>query len=187
MRRFEQAELVATILLSISLCFVLGCRGQARERAVDVSPARPAQVPLPDWAPENPSEEFLRAAKVLKPLPKIGLTGLLAPIWTAAYEFFGTMSEEQVERLRETGVLRLPVQSLTQSQRSALEALMSANERSNKRDLRALWSKHGAAEDLSNVDVGFKLDTHMVSVRWWIQSPRDPDDEWTSGDHFATL
>jgi hypothetical protein len=102
---------------------------------------------------------FFGGTRVLKPLPAPGLTRLLAPIWTAAYEFFGTMSEEQVDRLRDRGVLRLPLQSLTEAQRSALEVLIEENERSNKRDLRALWAEHGAAEDLGNVDVGFKLDT----------------------------
>jgi hypothetical protein len=70
------------------------------------------QAALPDWAPKNPSPEFLRAAKVLKPMPlatfqSAGASAAenaaaareTAAIALAGYEFFGALTDEQVQQL----------------------------------------------------------------------------------------
>jgi hypothetical protein len=45
----------------------LGC-GKEQRPSVPTTVAK-ADVPLPEWAPNNPSPEFMRAARVLKPMP----------------------------------------------------------------------------------------------------------------------
>ncbi|UCC67630.1 MAG: hypothetical protein JSV79_10995, partial [Armatimonadota bacterium] len=103
------------------------------EQPPEPTPAR-TSVPLPDWAPENPSPEFLRAAKVLKPMPLEtlspgeeavpGLAAVSARIretWPAAYGVFGSLTDEQIERFVLTKEVRMPIKSLTATQREALD------------------------------------------------------------------
>jgi hypothetical protein len=160
-----------------------------------------SDIPLPDWAPENPSPEFIRAARVLKPLPSellgpaaaekgisaSAMMAMVAPLWRGAYEFFGALSDDQMERLRETGVIRFPVRSLAAPQREAMERFIATRDGVLQGDLRVTWLKSGAAEDLSDVDVGFAVEGYVVAFRWWVRNPDDPEGEQTGRDHFATL
>jgi hypothetical protein len=191
------------IYLSVCL-FVATATGCGRESKTPDNPpviANPAngkgakQPPLPDWAPKGPSPEFLRAAKVLKPLPPEMLVGaaqgdaaleaMLARYtrsFAAAYEFFGTLSDEQIERFLSTKVIRLPVRSLTSAQRAALDNWFDAFRQAMEggppelADFRVILYKAGATEDLSNVDVGIRAGEgpgggHLVDIRFWVRQP----------------
>ncbi|NIM07264.1 MAG: hypothetical protein GTN69_08650 [Armatimonadetes bacterium] len=183
--------LILLVVISI-LLFTAGC-GE-KDTSSQTTPAvsdSSKPTPLPDWAPENPSPEFLRAAKVLKPFPPELLRGaaeagktsegvLLRFIrtWEASYELFGTMSDEQIERLRSTGEIRMPVRALTTQQRSALdnwfETWRSAMEGGplDLQDYLVELYKCGAKEDLSNVEFGFATPEgsgRMVHVKFWVK------------------
>ncbi len=100
------------------------------------------QLPLPEWAPKNPSREFLRAAKVLKPLPaemwqqmpepspaRQAMLDRIVRTYPAAWEFFGSLTDKQVQafltsKSASEGVSKeilIPVKSLTRNQRAALD------------------------------------------------------------------
>ena len=154
-----------------------------------------ADVPLPEWAPENPSPEFLRAAKVLKPIPPemLGAFGERAGpavqatlarfrrTWTAGYEFFGAMTDEQIDRFVSTKEVRIPVRSLTAKQRAALDNYLNVWREAmsgtglGADDLLVILYKDGAREDLSNVGVGFVWggteQDPSVNLQFWITRP----------------
>jgi hypothetical protein len=192
----------ACIMLTavMTLFLALGCG----KKQPSVTPAPTTSVPLPEWAPKHPSPEFLRAARVLKPLPMdllqrkgeaIGLSDEMLKRytrwWAAGYELFGTFGDEQVGRFRENGTLRLHVRDLTAKQRQAFEAFMDAKDKAlagtDVSEYRILLYKFGAQKDLSNVDVGFEVEAHVVMVRTWIPNPQAPEKSTTIGDAFATM
>ncbi|UCC69063.1 MAG: hypothetical protein JSV79_03860, partial [Armatimonadota bacterium] len=126
------------LLLTIALDLAPGCGQPQAQQGPAERPAQTADVPLPDWAPKNPSPEFLRALSVLKPIPLEELTrgGGSGPaaeaqalrhrlMWPAAYEFFGTLSDEQIQRFlssrEEEKKILIPMQSLTPKQRRAFD------------------------------------------------------------------
>jgi len=171
----------------------LGC---GREAATPDSPVTASQgtraesldlPPLPEWAPENPSPEFLRAAKVLKPMPEESFNSpedrAEAVTWlryqqtlAAGFEFFGTLTDEQVERFLSAREIRLPVRSLTEKQGLALDQWLDAWRDAMRGegphpDWLVLMYKAGAREDLSNVHVGFDCPGHRVHIRFWITLP----------------
>lgn len=80
----------------VALCFVMVCVAAGCGRKAEKTPAAkatpPAGVGLPDWAPKNPSPEFLRAAKVLKPLPE-DAGGGGSPLTVAFHEMFGALTD----------------------------------------------------------------------------------------------
>jgi hypothetical protein len=188
---------LGVIVLVGALAFV-GCgRPAPQEVPPAPAPTQTADVLLPEWAPENPSPEFLRAARVLKPFPLEplpaeaetvpGLTDLHARIhstWPAAYEFFGALTDDQIEHFLSTNEIRIPVKSLTAEQRAALdnwfgvyrEAMEgAATDLPVPRDYLVQLYRHGAAEDLSNVDVGFSTAAseggHMAHIWFWVRQP----------------
>jgi hypothetical protein len=55
---------------------------------------QPAKVVLPSWAPKKPSKEFLRAAKVLKPIPEE--VQPYDPLYVPAWELFGSLTDAQM-------------------------------------------------------------------------------------------
>ncbi len=141
--------------------------------------AATSNLPLPEWAPQDPSPEFLRAAKVLKPIPpeiwasageKAGpeikaMVARLPNTYASAWEFFGTLSDEEIERLRSSGNVRVPFRSMTEFQRRILDAYFEAW-RKAMAGQELVWAdwlvelyKEGAREDLSNVDAGFRRDS----------------------------
>jgi hypothetical protein len=160
--------------------------------------------PLPDWAPENPSPEFIRAARVLKPLPIEELLGgdqggqgmaamaeSMKRFWPTLYEFFGTLSDEQTERFlsssEEQPKILIPVKSLTAKQRVALENFFGVYRESVKGslpqelqgmdDYRVMLYKMGAREDLSNVQVGVVAQGgHAVHILFCITRSDDSQD-----------
>jgi hypothetical protein len=130
----------------------MGC-GRHPSAKVAVSPAaKPAahvSVPLPDWAPKDPSLEFLRAAKVLKPMPTEtfhsatqsdpaaqAFMDRYARTLPAAWELFGSLTDEQVQRFLTAKpdtdnpeiakLILIPVKSLTPGQRGALDRWFEA-------------------------------------------------------------
>jgi hypothetical protein len=165
-----------------------GCGRNAKPTATPEMPKSTAGVPLPEWAPKNPSPEFLRAARVLKPTPqdaftefansdpaKFALVQRAAKTWSAAYEFFGTLSDGQMQRFLSTKEIRVPVGSLTATQRAALGNWFASWRRAMKDNgpvpdgILVLLLKMGAREDLSNVDVGFTAqnEAHRVHIIFW--------------------
>jgi len=193
----------------VALCFVMVCVVAGCGRKAEKTPAAkatpPAGVGLPDWAPKNPSPEFLRAAKVLKPLPaellqrkgeSVGVSDSVLKMytkwWAAGYDLFGTLSDRQVARVRSTGLIRLRFASLTPKQRQAFESFMAAKDSalagvSGYTEYRVVLYKFGAKQDLSNVDVGFEVEARVVMVRTWIPKPQAPEKTTTIGDAFAMM
>jgi hypothetical protein len=205
---------VVTIALQIGLCLVFGCGQQHGTTDAPSPPGNSAErvkadlPPLPDWAPENPSPEFLRAAKVLKPLPPEVLSGFgdadpateavlarFTRTFVPAYELFGTLSDEQIDSFVSQGApkqVRMPVKSLTAAQRAALDRWFEAYREAVKGSpvgsdgyLVGLY-KHGARDDLSNVDVGFHADgSRAVHLYFWVR--RDDGSLHHFGEAFAVI
>ncbi len=150
----------------------LGCAKTERSRVR--TPAE-TSVPLPEWAPENPSPEFLRAARVLKPYAEESSEALGDDLsrrtaqarykltLPAAWEFFGTLSDEQIEHLLAAKELRLTMKTMTETQRTALhhhldvyrEVMENVSDPEYGGDPWVVLYKFGATEDLSNVEVQF--------------------------------
>jgi len=185
-----------TGIAAVVIC--LGCGPRAAQKPIAGPTPPKAEVPLPEWAPKNPSPEFLRAARVLKPLPEELLRGAARGdaaakarmeayrrTFPAAYEFFGTFSDEQVQRFLSTKQLTVPVKSLRKSQRAALDnwfdTFRKANQGTAPVEMRELGDyliilyKQGAKRDLSNVDVGFNAKTmgagHIVHIYFRVIGP----------------
>ena len=138
---------------------------------------------LPTWAPKNPSPEFLRAAKVLKPLPlesnrAIGSLGV--PVW----ECFGALTDQQMKDFMKIRQEKQKTDGMTQQTISYMKKNYGATERNgyivyNKREIsvpvktmygiqrkacdsivescKADLYKLGAAQDLSNVDLNLEF------------------------------
>jgi hypothetical protein len=183
---------VAVIGAVVVLLTLAGCSHRAAPPAPKAKPAVKQSVPLPDWAPEYPSPEFLRAARVLKPLPrevsqqqnsnigpglsealKARMERILNP---ASYQLFGSMSDEQIKRFLATKEIRLPVRTMTKAQRAAFDEWFAAAAEAGKggppeyADLRVYLYKLGAKEDLSNVEAGFvAIEGHAVHIWFWVR------------------
>ncbi len=110
--------------------------------------AKPRPPVLPSWAPKRPSKEFLRAAKVLKPIPEEAQT--YTPIYVPAWELFGSLTDQQVR------------QFLTPTQQSQPIAGMDADLQRSFRD------------DYQAKQVGDKLvySSHLIGVGMGSFSPR---------------
>jgi hypothetical protein len=131
---------------------------------------------LPEWAPKNPSPEFQRAAKVIKPNPpqaqqkgaeanaaQAALDEAYRRTLPAAWEFFGTLSDEQIQQFRAAREIRLPVTSLTPKQRAALNNFFNTWRQAMKdappidQNWLTQLRMFGATEDFSNVEVTFDV------------------------------
>ena len=169
-------HVVGVVVLATVVAF-LGCGRQAAEAPESSAGTQTADVPLPVWAPENPSPEFLRAARVFRTWvnepavtdePELAGRALdlrfqrtLVPAW----EFFGSLTDEQIERFRSRRDLRIQVRDLTDKQRAALYRFfdvwrkefkgVSAVTTEFSEDWLVELYKLGAREDLSNVEVQF--------------------------------
>lgn len=129
-----------------------------------------ADAKLPAWVPESPSPEFVRAAETLKPLADEASTDpskqaeqtrfhqILVPAW----EFFGTLSDDQVKGLLADKRVSMSCASLTQQQREALDSFFKVYRSAMKDapvsddwpvDLLADLRRFGASEDLSNLEL----------------------------------
>ncbi len=142
-------------------------------------------------APENPSPEFLRAAEVLKPMagePSSGEGNLstaamearLHRVHPAAWEFFGTLSDEQIEKMISTNEVSIPARQLTDKQWDALNHFFDVWREVYKGISPLEWSedivvdlyKAGAAEDLSNLVITFKVrSSKRVAMFFYIRRP----------------
>jgi hypothetical protein len=150
----------------------------------------PQATSLPEWAPANPSPEFLRAAKILRPLPlqddpdiktsdgSRASGELMAKVvryaFPRSYEFFGTLSDKQMELFLQKGELRIPFKSLTAGQRNAFDKWQKGVVEAFGNKLAATTSKLGAKKDYSNVDVGFGIKSikdRTIGVCLWIKLP----------------
>ena len=205
----KDAWRAAAIVVIVAALALPGC-AKATKPPTSTPAAKPS-VPLPDWAPKNPSPEFLRAAKVLKPMPaemltpeggmsasvKSGMSAALGErlqrvLFPVSYEFFGTLSDAQIARLRSTKYVQFPISSLSPTQRKVftkwLGALNAAVRSTSPEDadFEVTLYKLGAARDLSNVDTGFGMQGRIVGVYFWIRPP-DGKVRKVANCDFATL
>ncbi len=103
--------LLAVTAIAVAVLVLAGCGHHTAQKSAATPAAPRAAVPLPEWAPKNPSPEFLRAARVLKPMPaevkRLSAQGVppetakalaakrMMLVWPAAYELFGALNDEQ--------------------------------------------------------------------------------------------
>jgi hypothetical protein len=191
--------LVAVVGAVAVLLTSAGCGHRAAPPAPKAKPAAKQSVPLPDWAPANPSPQFLRAARVLRgvPMDVVGRGDVPEQTWRAMlaymkrvnptlWELFGSMSDDQIDRFLVTKRASLPVRSLTPGQRAALDAVLDANKGNETEiagvtlgDFRTLLYKMGARHDLSNVTIGFAIEgANTLSFNARVAGNKDPL-EWT--------
>ncbi len=197
--RHRLRSLLAMAGVAVGVCAVSGCGHRAAHKPAPTPAVPKVTIPLPEWAPKSPSPEFLRAARVLKPMPDELLQGIVGKsaegeallqryrgIMPASYEFFGTLDDRQIERLRTTHEIRIPAKALTPKQRAALNhwfedwrAAMKGM-RPELEDFLVSIYKIGGKEDLSNVDVGFTAVSkegghivagHLVQIYFWVKQP----------------
>jgi hypothetical protein len=192
MKRSARYMFVCSLLPAMLL--PLGCSRRAAPPAPRAKPADIARRPLPEWAPKHPSPEFLRAWKVLKPMPaeqpittnmlKSGYTEAVQKrirgiTWPASYELFGSLADEHLATFLAKKEVCIPYKSLAAKEREALERWFEAEREAGKggpsesADTRVLLYKWGAKDDFSNLRVGFGThDTHVVGVCFWIIRPK---------------
>jgi hypothetical protein len=145
---------------------------------------------LPFWAPEHPSKAFLRAAKVLRPIPleayikwqeAYPINGSLfircAYTLEPVYDLFGLLTDKQIQQFISSKKIRLPVKTLNTAQHKVLNDFFEIfrktmeNEPTVDDDCLVVLYKDGAREDLSNVDLGFVHDGAKVNFQFWIRRP----------------
>jgi len=179
--------LVGLLLIAISMSVACG----RHTKRADAPQARKvaASTPLPHWAPKNPSPEFLRAARVLRPMPdEVSVArdkgDMVGRAWSekyhrtfvVAWEFFGSLTDQQIERFVATKRLRLLVKDLTPQQRAALYHYFDVWREQMKgvpvdyqdqfgEDWLVELYRLGAKQDLSNVEITFDVRTsHIVRM-----------------------
>jgi len=213
----RQVKRLVPIMLA-AVCAIGGC-GRKPKPTPPIAPKTAVSIPLPDWAPKNPSPEFLRAAKVIKPWGgPIGERGrgvaagrpsteayspdvpraqddvapdLAGRAWSekyhrtlvAAWEFFGTLTGEEIDRFVRTKKVRLLAKDLNPKQRAAMYHYFDVWRETMKGvpvDLRSQFDedwlvdlyKLGAKQDLSNVEITFDVRTsHIVRMMMRAQLP----------------
>jgi hypothetical protein len=175
--------------VAVGVCAVSG-RGHRAAHKPAPTPAVPkVAIPLPEWAPKNPSSEFLRAARVIRPWPEeptpardhedlVGKarSALYRRTMPAAWEFFGTLSDEQIKRIQSAKRLRLMLKDLTPKQRTALYHYFDVSRETMKGvpdtdaefgdDVLVELYKLGATKDLSNVQIEFLVreGSHILAM-----------------------
>jgi len=141
-------KIVTLSLLLIVVLSLLGCGGRSSRS-------------LPVWAPPNPSEEFLRAAKTLTSPEEMFVTKY-KDMLPSAWEFFGALDDQQIQDIKAGKELRLQYGSLNEKQKAALQKMLRSSLREADGsalpfDFLAELNKQGAAQDLSNVTVILNL------------------------------
>jgi hypothetical protein len=139
---------------------------------------------LPPWVPKHPSPEFVRASKILKPLPTeitknyklLDRLAMSKDYFKTSFELFGTLNDRQIEQLLADKKIQIPVQSLTDKQRKLLNQYFDAWQNAMAGepeidDLLVLLYKKGATENLSNVEVGFDCDGRTFNLVFWKKLP----------------
>jgi hypothetical protein len=194
------------VLAAVLVAFCMAGCGRKLAQPPPKTVAQKSAVPLPEWAPKNPSPEFLRAARVLKPIPPEVLAGIAKEsprlqlrlartqrLLPAAYECFGTLSDAQIQRFLATKEIRIVVKSLTPKQHAAFDHWLDEYRKAMKglpgedEDFLVNLYRLGAKEDLSNVDVGFRArgGGHAVHIDFWIKQADGK--EASSGWWFAQI
>jgi hypothetical protein len=164
-------------------------------------------VPLPEWAPENPSPEFLRAAQILRgvPMDAVGRGDMPEQSWRALlaymkqvnptlWQLFGSLTDAQIDNFLSAKQIAIPVRDLAPKQRTALEAVLDANKGKaiemsgvSLPDFRTLLYKMGARQDLSDVTIGFTIEgANMLSFNARVHGVKDPL-VWTGWAQVARL
>jgi hypothetical protein len=174
----------------VLLC-IPGCIHRDTEAVTPPPSPPPADVFLPAWAPENPSPEFLRAARVIEPQPeefrptadeseltRLALQQRYRRTLVPAWELFGTLSDHQIDQLIHAKSIDLRYVDLTEKQRSTLLryfdahrdafAGLSAEEHGYGEDPLVELYKAGAAEGLSNVEIEFATRRASGIVVMWV-------------------
>ena len=185
--------------LSVLLMLAFGCSHRAPQPPAAPVPAPKTSIPLPDWAPETPSPEFLRAAKVLRgvPMDAVGrgdmpeqswraLLGYMRQINPTLWQLFGSLTDAQIETFLTAKQISISVRDLTPVQTAALSAVLDANKGKEIEmsgvslpDFRTLLYKMGAKQDLSNVTVGFTVEgANTLSFNAHVQGVKEPL-KWT--------
>jgi hypothetical protein len=131
--------------------------------------------------------EWVEKAAQRKAVPPAFMMSVLSKMSLPAYEFFGTLTDEQIQRFLDTGLIRLPMDSLSPRQREAWDRFIAGRDEATEGDTRVWLFKLGAKEDLSNVDVGFTRDGQAVSIAWWVRNLDDPGEEGHGREFFGTL
>jgi len=126
MKRERCVGLTVVIVVGVAVA-ASGFAGKAAEAArTAAGAAKGATVTLPEWAPKNPSKEFLRAAKVLKPIPQEAQA--YSPLYPALYEFFGTLTDEQIATFLKRKQVSTPVADTSEKLRSFAKEHWGARE-----------------------------------------------------------
>lgn len=111
-------------LLLIGFGVLMMANGCGRRAAK--APAAAAAAPIAAWAPKNPSPAFLRAAKVLKPLPEdVQEASELLP---ALFELFGTLTDDQIKTFLQRKQVRQPLKDLSNETRSLYTQKLGGSE-----------------------------------------------------------
>ncbi len=176
-----------------------GCASKAQHTTGSRNVAR--QDDLPSWAPQHPSPEFLRAAKLLKAIPPEAQP--YSPEYVPCWELFGSLTDQQIAefmtwryQLRTTRNLskdaldafmktgqagvegdrvvlafrgaHVPIASFSPRQRQLLDKYTAVyageNQGPGKHDLLVDLYHAGAKQDLSNVDLYFTANGHLVRL-----------------------
>jgi|WetSurMetagenome_2_1015567.scaffolds.fasta_scaffold24766_4 hypothetical protein len=183
------------MIAALGLLILAGCNkppdqavSQDDGKPVTSSQPSPAATILPDWAPKKPSPEFLRAAKILKPMPEESsgqadlteqaLAERYRRAMPAAWELFGSLSDQQLERFQNTKKVELPVKAMTKKQREALNHFFDTWREAMKggppehQDYLVDLYKIGAREDLQNVLLVFEARASgTVAMLIYVQRP----------------
>ena len=100
--------------------------------------AKPRPAVLPAWAPKHPSREFLRAAKVLKPVPEEAQP--YSPVYVPAWELFGSLTDQQVKQLLTLQQHSQPLAGMAASRQKYLQEKSQARQVGDK----MVWYEGGA-------------------------------------------
>jgi hypothetical protein len=137
----------------------------------------------------------MRAARVLRgvPMDAVGRGDMPEQSWRALLEYmkrvsptlwqlFGSLSDAQIESFLAAKRISIPVRDLTPAQAAALAAVLDANKDNETEisgvhlpDFRTLLYKMRAAQDLSNVTIGFTIEgANTLSFNARVQGVTEP-------------
>jgi hypothetical protein len=112
-------------ILALLILLAGGCALKAQQTKTATPKSASRQAGLPSWAPENSSPEFLRAAKLLKPIPPEAqpYSAEYIPCW----ELFGSLTDKQLAEFMKLKqyIIR---QQLSKDTLDRMEARVEGNE-----------------------------------------------------------
>jgi hypothetical protein len=98
--------------------------------AKPVPSEKPRPPVLPSWAPKRPSQEFLRAAKVLKPIPPEVQS--YRPTYVPAWELFGSLTDKQAKQFLTPKQVSQPIAAIEPGVQKYLREKEQANQVGDK-------------------------------------------------------